>query len=195
MPLVTRRTFLSALASAVPLTAIVSRAHAAAITDLAHDPATLVALGDAILPGELREGRRIAVASFQRWIDGYRAGAELEHGYGTSALTFAGPTPATRWMRQLDDLEAQARARHGQPFAALTIARRQALVRQALDAAHITSLGGTPGAQHVAQALLAHWYASSAAHDLCYQRQIGRQSCRPLAQQARKPLPLAGRDA
>ena len=37
-------------------------------------------------------------------------------------------------------------------------------------------------ANHVAVALLAHFYESSAAADLCYEAHIGRETCRPLAQ-------------
>jgi hypothetical protein len=42
----------------------------------------------------------------------------------------------------------------------------------------------------VAVALLAHFYGTPAATDLCYNAQIGRQTCRPLSAQARKPLPM-----
>ena len=42
-----------------------------------------------------------------------------------------------------------------------------------------------------AVALLAHFYASPAATDLCYEARIGKDTCRPLAQSSRKPLPLA----
>jgi hypothetical protein len=45
-------------------------------------------------------------------------------------------------------------------------------------------------AQNVIIALIAHFYDSSSANDLCYQAQIGRQTCRPLAAQSRKPLPM-----
>ena len=49
---------------------------------------------------------------------------------------------------------------------------------------------GVADANHVSLALLAHFYDSSAATDLCYEAQIGKQTCRPLAASARKPLPL-----
>jgi len=45
-------------------------------------------------------------------------------------------------------------------------------------------------ASHVALALLAHFYDSPGAADLCYEAQIGRQTCRPLAAQANKPRPM-----
>jgi len=42
----------------------------------------------------------------------------------------------------------------------------------------------------IAVALLAHFYESPGATDLCYEAQIGRQTCRPLAAQASKPRPI-----
>jgi hypothetical protein len=44
----------------------------------------------------------------------------------------------------------------------------------------------------VAVALVAHYYASPAATDLCYGASIGREQCRPLAHSRRQPLPLQG---
>ena len=43
------------------------------------------------------------------------------------------------------------------------------------------------GASHVALALLAHFYGSSAANDLCYGAQIGKSTCRPLAASPHAP--------
>jgi hypothetical protein len=42
----------------------------------------------------------------------------------------------------------------------------------------------------VSLALLAHFYDSSTATDLCYQSQIGEKTCRPLSASGRKPLPF-----
>ncbi len=189
---VSRRTFLAALAAAVPTASFVRRAHAAAVDDLVGRPETLRALGEAVLPSELGRARITAnVDGFQRWIAGYREGAELVHGYGTSKLTWAGPTPATRWSTQLDELERAAQRAHARPFAALSIAQRQELVRLALvdfKEERMPPVGRSP---HVALALLAHFFSSDAANDLCYEAQILRENCRPLAMSSRKPLPLA----
>src|SRR4051812_14592562 len=87
MTLLSRRAFLGTLAAAIPAAILVQRAHAAAVDDIAADPRTLHAVGEAVLPSELgRDGIRAAVSDFQRWIAGYRENAELLHGYGTSAL-------------------------------------------------------------------------------------------------------------
>ncbi len=190
---ISRRRFLASLAAALPLPIVVRRAHAAAVRHLASDPATLDALGEAVLPSQLgRVGITRAAAAFRDWGTGYRENAELVHGYGTSRLRYTGPTPVTRWMSQLDALDAAAQSKRGRPFKALDVRERADLVRDALKGERLDRIPNVAEAPHVAVALLAHFYDSSAAADLCYQARIGRETCRPLAQQARKPLPLAG---
>lgn len=193
MSRLSRRAFLAALAAAVPAAALVRRAHAAAVDDLAASPRTLHALGEAVLPSELgRAGTLAAVTGFQRWIAGYRENVELVHGYGTSALERSGPTPATRWAAQLDALDRIARAEGARSFAALPLERRREIVRRELEAMKADRIGAVGRAPHVALALLAHWYDTPDATDRCYQAHISKESCRPLAASARKPLPLAG---
>src|ERR1043166_2383777 len=195
MPTLSRRGFLASLAATVPLAVVVRRAHAAAIVHLETDPATLVALGEVVLPtSELgRAGVNRAVSAFVAWGKGYRENAELNHGYGTSRLRTTGPTPVTRWTKQLDDLDTAARAAHQKSFRELTAAQRTELVRTALVApagSRVDRMPAIADAPHVALALLAHFYDSSVATDLCYQAQIGRHTCRPLASQTPKPLPM-----
>jgi hypothetical protein len=190
--LLSRRAFLGTLAAAIPTAALVRRAHAAAVDDIAADPRTLHAVGEAVLPSELgREGTRAAVTDFQRWIAGYRENAELLHGYGTSALERSGPTPATRWAAQLEALDAKARREGGRSFAALRLDKRREMVRAKLTALKADRIPPVATAPHVALALLAHWYGSAEAVDRCYEAHIGPQTCRPLAASTRKPLPLA----
>ncbi len=192
MSLLSRRAFLGTLAAAVPAAALVRRAHAAAVDDIAADPRTLHALGEAVLPSELgRAGTQAAVTDFQRWIAGYRENAELLHGYGTSTLGKSGPTPATRWAAQLDALDATARKEGARSFAALTLERRREMVRAELTALKADRIPPVGRAPHVALALLGHWYGTPQAIDRCYESQIGKESCRPLAASMRKPLPLA----
>jgi anti-sigma factor RsiW len=182
---VSRRTFLGSLAAAIPVGVIVRRAHALAVDDLAASPRTLRALGEAVLPSELGSaGVAAAVDRFQRWIAGYREGAELLHGYGTSTLEKAGPTPATKWAAQLARLDAKL-------FADLPLEQRRAMIRAELAVLKVDRIGSVGRAPHIAVALLAHFYASPEATDLCYQAKIGKQTCRPLATSSRQPLPLA----
>ncbi|CAN5755485.1 hypothetical protein BH11GEM1_BH11GEM1_04740 [soil metagenome] len=175
------------------MAAIVRRAHAAAIHELATNPQTLHALGAAILPSELGiAGTAAAVDAFQRWLSGYREHAELVHGYGTSALAYAGPTPATRWATQLEALDLAARRNGSRSFAAMPLDQRRMMVRAELDKLTLTSMPAVGRAPHVAIALLSHWYGSTDATDRCYHASIGKQQCRPLATSGRAPLPLAG---
>ncbi|MEO8621756.1 MAG: gluconate 2-dehydrogenase subunit 3 family protein [bacterium] len=194
MPTISRRRFLGWLAASVPAAAIVRRAHAAAVDDLAGDPRTLDAVGAAILPTERGSAATTAaVLRFQHWIAGYREGAELLHGYGTSKLERTGQTPATRWAAQLDAIDARSRKLHGRAFADLSLTLQRDLVRSDLAALKSERLPSVGRAPHVALALLAHFYASPEATDLCYGAQIGKQTCRPLSASSRQPLPLARR--
>jgi hypothetical protein len=175
----------------VPLSVVVRRAHAAAVVHLASEPATLDALAEAILPSALgRAGIAKEVAAFREWGAGYREGAEVNHGYGTSRLRSLGPTPLTKWTTQLDELDARAQAKHRRNFRDLPVADRVALVRTALEGQRMDRMPGIADASHVSLALLAHFYDGSSANDLCYEAKIGKATCRPLADSARKPLPL-----
>jgi hypothetical protein len=187
-----RRAFLGALAASIPSAWLVRHAHAASVDELTTDARTMRALGDAVLPSSLgRGGASRAVDAFQQWISGYRANAELVHPYATSALEYSGPTPAIRWAAQLAALDTLSHRAHGRRFAELDAERRRAIVQGELDLLKADRLTSIARAPHVAIALLAHFYASPAATDLCYDAAIARQSCRPLATSPRKPLPLA----
>lgn len=189
---VSRRTFLAALAATLPTALAVRLAHAAAVDDLVERPETLLALGEVVLPTELGPGRLSAsVEGFRRWMTGYREGAELVHGYGTSNLERTGPTPVTRWVAQLDALDRAAERAQSRSFATLSFAQRQELVRAELDGVKADRIPPIARCPHVALALLSHFYNGSAATDLCYDAQILRENCRPLASSTRKPLPLA----
>ena len=131
-----------------------------------------------------------AATAFRDWGAGYREGAELVHGYGTSRLRSTGPTPLTRWTKQLDELDAAAQAAHAKPFRSVGTGERTALVRAAIQGQRLDRMPGVVDASHVALALVAHFYDSPGAADLCYEAQIGKNQCRPLAASTKKPLPL-----
>jgi hypothetical protein len=205
-----RRTFLARLAGglagllasarrlAYPRTAL---AVAASATQTAQPNAGLLAaLGGAVLPAELgADSTRQAVADFQRWMDAYRPGAEANHGYGTATIQRLPADPRRRWRAQLTALDQAARRKRGAPFTSLSRTEREAIVRDALGGRE--ALGGERGeslpnplaARHVAVALLAHFYDSPAATDLCYGARIGRQQCRPLSAARLEPVPLTRR--
>jgi len=187
----TRRGFLASLAATVPLAVIVRRAHAAAVEHAQADPATLDALAATVLPAKLgRAGITREAAAFRDWAARYRENAELVHGYGTSRLRATGPTPFTRWSAQLDQLDADAQRLYQRRFRELGGPEREQLVREALKAERVDRMPAVVDANHVALALLAHFYDSPGAADLCYEAQIGKQTCRPLAAQSSKPRPI-----
>jgi len=200
-----RRTFLARFAAAVAAFSSVARQLSGPPAARADSPVArggqetqpnavvLSALGAAVLPAELGPATTRAVADFRRWMDGYEPGAEANHGYGTGTIQRLPADPRPRWRAQLAALDEVARQRYGASFASLSRDDRQAIVRAALADARGDSLPTPFAAQHVALALLAHFYDSPAATDLCYQANIARQQCRPLRSAPRQPVPLTRR--
>ena len=196
-----RRTFVARLASIVAALPVVgrlrvSRAMAAVgrSGNVRPNATLLEALGDAVLPAEVGGGGITrAVSQFQRWMDEYRPGAEANHGYGTGRIEQLTTDPRPLWQAQLAALDADARRNGGQSFAALARDRRQSLVRSALAGERSNALPSPLAARHVALALLAHFYDSPAATDLCYDAHIGRQTCRPLGTQRQQPVAIERR--
>ncbi len=126
-------------------------------------------------------------------MEGYRPGAEANHGYGTGTIQRLPADPRPRWLAQLAALDEAARRRYGASFAALSRGDRQTIVRTAVAGVRGDSLPTPLTAPHVALALLAHFYDSPAATDLCYQANIARQQCRPLRAAPQQPVPLTRR--
>lgn len=184
-PSLSRRGFVAWLSTAVPLVLLARRADALAASWLAEDEPTMRALALAILPSELgADGTARVARDFQRWIDDYRENAELVHGYGTSALQFSRPSPRATWAAQLESLNQKG-------FNGKTVGQRRLVIQNALANEKVDRMPDVASAPHVAVALLAFYYGSSEAADLCFRARIGRETCRPLAGVSRKPLPLA----
>ena len=143
-----------------------------------EDTDTLRALASAVLPAELGDaGLARVTEEFVRWVRGYRAGAEMDHGYGFTRLRIKGPSPAPAYLKQLAALRGHADAE---------------AVEAALREAGVTELPRTPGASHVAADLMAFYFRGSDANDLCYRAAIGRDQCRALAGSDLPPAPLKG---
>lgn len=211
----TRRDFLKRAAGAVPGAAIAGSLGVGACgpdeagTDGAADPrgatsvnaagytmlvARLRAVADVVLPvGALGEdGVAEAVVGFTTWVDGFEPAAELDHPYLTGELRYGLPHPGPRWAAQLDALDLESARRHGIGFAERPVEARRAAVERALGGARSDNLPGNPAqADHVALGLLAWFYGSSRANDLCYRAEVGRHQCRGIASLPEEPAPVA----
>jgi hypothetical protein len=155
------------------------------------DAAIVRGVADAVLPSELgNDGMGTVSRAFTQWIGGYRPGVELVHPYGSTELRQTGASPIGRWRSQLAALDASAREKHRTAFPALTRNQRRDLVMSSLGDERLNRLPDPLQANHVAMALLAWYFATPDAVDLCYNSKIGRNQCRPLVHSARHPLPL-----
>ena len=144
-----------------------------------------------VLPSAIgRKGQDEAVDDFLRWIRDYKEGVPLSHGYGEPRLVKTGPSPAPGYADQLASLQAAAKARGGR-FGALPPADRRALLDEAFKAADVRALPGRPDGKHVVADLMAHYFRSSAANDLCYNARIGRNTYRAIRVTTVRPQPLA----
>jgi hypothetical protein len=197
-----RRSFvgwLGGLAAAVGLgrrtrAAAAEPTHVTPAQGTPFDATLLAALGECVLPGELgADGVLRATRGFAQWIAGYRPGAELVHPYGSPNIRYTGASPLARWREQVAALQSEARRRHRRAFSALTRDERRALVTSALGEEQLNRMPDPLAASHVAVALVAWYFRSPDAADLCYQARIGRHQCRPLLNASREPLPLAPR--
>jgi hypothetical protein len=164
-----RRTVLGALASAP--------AAWAQPTEFPGEHAgTLREIAAIVLPGEVDAGR--IARDFAAWVNDYRAGAETDHGYGNTRIRVKGASPAAGYLRDLAALKGKVDLES---------------ITAALKGANVGELPRTPGGAHIAADLMAFYFRSSDANDLCYRAQIGRDQCRGLAGSDRPPAPLKGR--
>jgi hypothetical protein len=184
-----RRSFLRSTGAALAAAALGGAAAGCAPGDDATSETTrgtlpgdlLRALASVVLPASAlgSEGVEEAVVAFEAWTAGFEPVAELEHGYGTSEIRYGPPDPAPGWASQLEGLEIESRRRFEVSFTALTPEDRRGLV-----VGHLSGVEGIPAATrapHVALGLLAHFYGTPRATDLCYGRLIRKETCRGLA--------------
>lgn len=151
---------------------------------------TFRAIGDAVLPESLGdEGRTRVVADFTLWLRDWKEGAERDHGYGFTRIVRVGPSPAPRYLAQIEAIAGAARAR-GVTFAKSPLTDRRAILTDAIAQAKIEDLPGRPGGGHVATDLMAFYFSSTEANDLCYRAAIGKDTCRGLADSDQPPAPL-----
>ena len=167
---------LATAAAALPLMRIELRAD-----ELSADHVfTLRDIAATVLPSAIgRKGQDQAVDDFLKWIREYKEGVALSHGYGDPRLVKSGPTPAPAYGTHIAALQQAAQARGGR-FGALAIDIRRQLLDEAFRAADIRNLPGRPDGKHVVADLMAHYFRSSDANDLCYNARIGRNTYRAI---------------
>lgn len=151
------------------------------------DLTTLEALADTVLPGELgRAGSKAITQTFIKWLAEYRSGADMGHGYGVLRARVTPTISLETYRTQLGALDQRAR-RNGGSFDSLPVPARKALVQQVLDEASVRDLPQIPDGKHLVSDLMAFYFRSTQANDLCYRASIGREVCRSLAGSSRKP--------
>ncbi len=151
---------------------------------------TLRAVGEAVLPDELgRDGRERAVRAFERWSEALEPVAELSHPYLVPEIRYSGPDPRPGWAAQLEGLEKECGSRHGLSLSDLDVSGRRELLARPLGEAG-ADLGAPQNADHVALALIAHFFGSPIATDLCYGRAIRKELCRTIEGAEDEPAPL-----
>jgi hypothetical protein len=161
----------------------------------ANHSAVLRALAQVVLPASELGERDLdrVLRRFARWVDGIEPVAELDHPYlSTDEIAYGPPDPRPAWRAQLDALELLARRRHGAGFASLGREEQERLLRDQLPRELPRSMPHPTAAPHVAIGLLAWFYASDEANDLCYRARIGRHQCRGLPSAVERPAPLEG---
>ncbi len=170
--MINRRTILGWLAAIAP-----ARGWAQAAAFPGDQAAPLRALAVVVLPSELgADGVEKTVAAFEQWVRNYRPGAEMDHGYGNTRLRSKPPSPAGAYLGHLRALGLGADA-----------AANRALIEAALEQAGIAALPQTPDGRHIASDLMAFYFRSTEANDLCYRAHIGRDQCRGLAGSEQEP--------
>lgn len=158
---------------------------------LAEEP--LRALAEVALPtGALGSGgTEAAVEGFVVWVEGFEPAAELDHPYLTGELRYGSAHPGPRWAAQLEAMELESRRRSGLALAERPERERRAIVEDAIRAEASLSPPGDPArADHVVVGLLAWFYGTSEANDLCYRAEVGRHACRGIGSLPNEPAPL-----
>ena len=176
------QSFVSAFAAAPVLNSKLAQAQADSFPG-ANDSA-LKELASTVLPETLgRQGTDKIALDFIRWVREYKAGAEMQNGYGVTRVRSLPPDPAGRYLEQLHELASYI-------LAVADLPQRRKLLTERLKSQEIRDLPGLPLSGNIVVDLMAFYFSSSAANDLVYEAAISREACRGLANSSRQPVPL-----
>lgn len=160
-------------------------------------PDILRAVAEVVLPSRELQAEGIArvLAQFDEWIAGFQPVAELEHPYLSSPeVRYGLPHPQPRWQAQLEALDIEAQKEHGAGFARLAAGDRRRMIERQVRAENADRLPAAPAeAAHFVIGLLAFFYSTPEANDLCYEAEIKRWGCRGLETGPQKPGPIGKR--
>jgi len=178
-----RRALIQTLIASLPLRGV--RLWAQTATFPGTYEGTLKELAATVLPASLGRERTDAVADqFIRWVREYRAGAEMQNGYGYPRVRYKPSSPAPRYLAQLEAL--------GGAFATGDLKSRRSQIAMALIEAKVRDLSQVPNGEHIASDLMSFYFLSSEANDLAYGAAIGKDKCRGLKNSSAMPKPLKG---
>ena len=140
---------------------------------------TLKELANVVLPASLGRAKTDDLAmKFVRWVRGYSAGAEMEHGYGFTRIESRPPSPASRYVEQLQALASKGLSS-----------------KTAEDALKdLKSLPRVPAGENVVADLMSFYFFSAEALDRCYDADIRLDACRGFARVDESPA-RSGRKA
>jgi hypothetical protein len=177
-----RRALIQTLIALLPLRGV--RLWAQTATFPGTREAALKKLAATILPASLGPtGTDAVVQQFIRWVREYRAGAEMQAGYGYPRLRYKPESPASRYLSQIDVLAAGA-------LAASDMAVRRSQLATVLAEAKLSNLPPAPDGNHVVSDLMSFYFMSPEANDRAYDAEIGKDKCRGLKNSGAVPPPL-----
>jgi hypothetical protein len=179
-----RRALIQTLIASLPLRGVRLWAQTATFPGT-REPA-LKELAVTVLPASLgRAGTDAIVQQFIRWVREYRAGAEMQAGYGYPRLRYKPESPAPRYLAQIDALTAGA-------LAASDMTARRSQIAAVLAEVKIVNLPQAPDGNHIVSDLMSFYFMSSEANDRAYDAEIGKDKCRGLKDSGAVPPPLRG---
>jgi hypothetical protein len=172
-----RRTYLQRLSALLGLSTLPAyTASGQSQTFKEQERQTLLEISSIVLPSALgKQGTASIVAKFEEYVRDYRPGADTDHGYGFTHVVPKPESPLATYAKQL---------------AAITQPVTRASIEASLQQAQVKALPRVPDGKSVISDLMAFYFRSSDANDLCYSAAIGRDQCRGLAGSDKAPLPL-----